>query len=88
MGEKMQVVCEWFKTSEKKPELDSSIPSFIIVIACYDNGKRRIYKYCRRMIRGKIVCRWEDYYTESIVHEEPDYWMYLPKPVKGGDVNE
>jgi hypothetical protein len=77
------VIGSWVAVSERLPEIPKDAPSYIDhvkVIACWGNKSENVAQmdYCRRIVRGKEVYRFE--WMGKISPWKVDYWMEFPKP--------
>ena len=77
------VIGSWVAVSERLPEIPKDAPSYIDhvkVIACWGNKSENVAQmdYCRRIVRGKEVYRFE--WKGQISPWEVEYWMEFPKP--------
>lgn len=73
----------WVATSERLPEIPKDAPSYsqhVKVIACWGNREENMVQmnYCRRIVRGKEVHRFE--WMGKLSPWKVDYWMEFPMP--------
>ena len=73
----------WIAVSDRLPEISKDAPSYatyVKVIACWGNRIENVAQmdYCRRIVRGKEVYRFE--WMGRISPWKVDYWMEFPNP--------
>ncbi len=77
------VIGNWVAVLERLPEIPKDAPPYlehVKVIACWGNKSENVAQmdYCRRIVRGKEVYRFE--WMGKISPWKVDYWMEFPKP--------
>ena len=77
------VIGSWVAVSERLPEIPKDAPSYsqhVKVIACWGNRIENVAQmdYCRRIVRGEEVYRFE--WMGKTSPWKVDYWMEFPKP--------
>lgn len=79
------VVDSWVAVSERLPEIPKDVPSYdqrVKVIASWGNKIENMAEmyFCRRIVRGKEVYRFE--WMGKISPWKVDYWREFPNPPK------
>lgn len=71
---------KWVSVTERLPEINEDETYYKKVIACWGTDIHHVaeMKYCRRIVRGKTVYRFE--WDGRISPWEVKYWMELPQP--------